>query len=459
MDSATNYSKELLRNINQPAFLLDKKGTLVFLNDYFQKMLALKNGQSEGRPLSTLVVENEKNKIEKLIGRTGNIPSVQTTFIAIDKLPISFRWKGFWNEEGAFWSCVGKLAKEQTAESRIQNQYEKKLKEYNRRLTTLVERIGEGFVALDEEGRVIYWNQKAELISGRRRDEVLARIIWECYPEMATPEFCSFYSKAIELQTHQEYEAFYKNEQKWIKIILHPGNNGVTAFFRDITGQKKIEQELQIQKKQRTKEITAAVIQAQEKERMQISQELHDNVNQVLTTVKLYTELCINDLGNKELMQRSMQLLQGCINEIRSLSKQLSAPSLGKIGLKDSLKDLVRTMTATGKTSIRLDTKGIRDIKVSNEMHLAIYRIVQEHLTNILKHANAKTVRIVISYVDDDIVLKIADDGKGFNVNAPAGGIGIANMKSRAESLGGKLGLNSAPGLGCVLIAHFPKKG
>ena len=128
MDSATNYSKELLRNINQPAFLLDKKGTLVFLNDYFQKMLALKNGQSEGRPLSTLVVENEKNKIEKLIGRTGNIPSVQTTFIAIDKLPISFRWKGFWNEEGAFWSCVGKLAKEQTAESRIQNQYEKKLR-------------------------------------------------------------------------------------------------------------------------------------------------------------------------------------------------------------------------------------------------------------------------------------------------------------------------------------------
>lgn len=457
MSHAINNFKVLVSSISQPAFLLNKKGTLIFYNDYFEKILAFKKGQRRETVFFNFVIEKERKDLKKYLGTARHIPSRQTTFIKNDQSLVRIKWKGIWNDDQQFWCCVGTVAAKQSFESSIQNQYEKKLKEYNRRLTTLLERIGEGFVALDEEGRVIYWNQKAELISGKSRDEVLARIIWECYPEMATPEFCSFYNKAIEEQIHQEYEAFYKNEQKWIKIILHPGNNGVTAFFRDITGHKKIEEELEIQKKQKRKEITSAVIQAQERERMQISQELHDNVNQVLTTVKLYTELCVNDMGNKELMQRSMELLQGCINEIRSLSKQLSAPTLGKITLKDSVKDLVKTIAATGKAKIRLNTRGIQDIKVSNDLHLAIYRIVQEHLTNIIKHAQAKNARVVISYVDDDIVLKIADDGKGFNINAPAPGIGIANMMSRAESLGGRLHLNSAPGLGCVLIAHFPK--
>jgi signal transduction histidine kinase len=180
-------------------------------------------------------------------------------------------------------------------------------------------------------------------------------------------------------------------------------------------------------------------------------------VNQVLTAVKLYTELCANDLGNKELMQRSMTLLQSCIDEIRSLSKQLSAPSLGKISLKDSLKDLVKTIIDAGKAKIKLNTKNIKDLKVNSDLHLAIYRIVQEHLTNVMKYAEAKNVRIVITYIDDDIVLKIADNGKGFDITKIAIGIGIANMTSRAESLGGRININSAPGLGCVLIAHLPK--
>jgi signal transduction histidine kinase len=158
------------------------------------------------------------------------------------------------------------------------------------------------------------------------------------------------------------------------------------------------------------------------------------------------------------LLKKSSDLLQFCINEIRILSRQLSAPSLGKIRMKDSIKELVETITATGKADIKLDTNGIHDLEVTEEMHLAIYRILQEHLTNILKHAEATMIRIVIDHVDEAIFIKVTDNGKGFNPEEKKGGIGIANMMSRAESMGGRLSINSAPGLGCVLIAYFGLK-
>lgn len=450
--------KNLVNSISQFVFAINSEGHFVFVNDYCQTVLGYCAEELACKSIFDVVKPAEKKELQNLfrLSSSKDIAAVQHHFLKKDGGEVILEWSAKWNQFDEMWYCNSTVINTSNYLP-IQREFERKMKEQSKRLSSLLERIGEGFVALDEEGRVIYWNKRAELISGKSREEVLARKIWDCYPEMTNSEFCSFYNKAIEEQVHQQYQAYYPDEGKWIEIVIHPGNNGITAFFRDITEQKKIEEELEIQKKQLHKKVTAAVIQAQEKERTQISQELHDNVNQVLTTVKLYTELCANDLGNRDLMKRSMTLLQSCIDEIRSLSKQLSAPSLGKITLKESVKDLVKTMAATGKTKIQLNTKGIQDIEVNKELHLAIYRILQEHLTNILKHANAKTVRIVINYLDDDIILKVSDDGRGFNLNETASGIGIDNMRSRAESLDGRLTINSAPGLGCVLIAHFPQ--
>jgi PAS domain S-box-containing protein len=452
------HFKELVNSVPQFVFVVNTKGVFVFVNNYCETIFGYKAGELVGKPITRIIRQPEKKNIQNIfkVPALQDILKSQNHFLKKDGDEIVIEWSGKRDDEDQLWYCCSHAIEKVNMPSEMQLQFEKKMKEHNKRLSSLLERIGEGFVALDEEGRVIYWNRQAELISGKPREEMLSRKISECYPEMTEPEFCSIYNKAIREQIHQQYEAYYSNEGKWIEIIMHPGNNGLTAFFRDITEQKKIEKELETQKKQVNKKVTAAVIQAQEKERTQISQELHDNVNQVLTTVKLYIELCTNDIGNKELMQRSMKLLQFCIDEIRSLSKQLSAPSLGKISLKDSVKDLVKTMAETGKTKIQLNTKGIQDIEVNKDLHLAIYRILQEHLTNILKHADAKKVRIVINYLDDDIILKVSDDGKGFDMKDTSKGIGIDNMKSRAETLGGRLTINSAPGLGCVLIAHFP---
>lgn len=450
--------EDLVNSISQCVFVLNGKWQFVFVNKYFSTMLGFNVEELVGKTIVDIIAPADRRKIQNIFGYTmaKDISSGKHQFLKKDGSEILLQWSAKSSEAGRIWYGSAAVFSESN-NLPIQREFEKKIKEQNKRLSSLLERIGEGFVALDQDGRVIYWNKQAESISGKSREEVLSLKIWECYPEIANTEFCSFYNKAIEEQIHYQYEAYFPNERKWIEIVIHPGNNGITAFFRDVTEQKKIQEELETQKKQLGKRVTAAVIEAQEKERTQISRELHDNVNQVLTTVKLYTELCANDLGNKELLQKSMKLLQLCIDEIRSLSKQLSAPSLGKIALKESVKDLVKSMAETGKTKIQLNTKGIQDIEVNKDLHLAIYRILQEHLTNILKHANAKNVRIAINYLDDDIILKVSDDGIGFNLQEIPRGLGLDNMKSRAESLDGKLTINSAPGLGCVLIAHFPR--
>jgi signal transduction histidine kinase len=126
--------------------------------------------------------------------------------------------------------------------------------------------------------------------------------------------------------------------------------------------------------------------------------------------------------------------------------------------MMDSIKELADAITATERTSIKLHTEAIAVLEVSDDLHLVIYRILQEHLTNILKHAEAREVRIMIDCLDEELIIKVSDDGKGFDTRNKKSGIGISNMVSRAESIGGRLSLNSAPGLGTVLIAHFSLK-
>jgi signal transduction histidine kinase len=205
------------------------------------------------------------------------------------------------------------------------------------------------------------------------------------------------------------------------------------------------------------KEITSAVIKAQEAERSQLGLELHDNVNQILTTVKLYNEMYLTGyLHDKELLVKSTQYTQDCINEIRNISKRLSAPTLGKISLKDSIKDLINTINLTKRFEIIYLPHGIDHYAASEDLHLSLYRIVQESLNNIIKYSDAQVASVEIIRQDSSLILKICDTGKGFDTTTKRGGIGITNMKTRAENLNASFRLTSAPGRGCQIEICFP---
>jgi len=235
------------------------------------------------------------------------------------------------------------------------------------------------------------------------------------------------------------------------------------GILQDITERKEIEENLQLLEKKvleekitKQEEITEAVISGQEKERSFLGAELHDNINQILAASKLYMETAIADEGlRKDLMIDSKSYLVSAIEEIRRLSKSLLPPSLGETTLLDTIGELIENIQQVKKLNFIKQWEGIDESLLDKKMSLAIFRIVQEQLNNILKHANAKTVVISLKQDARTLQLRIKDDGVGFDTSQKRKGIGLKNIFSRAELLKGNVIINSSPNKGCELIVNF----
>jgi PAS domain S-box-containing protein len=339
----------------------------------------------------------------------------------------------------------------------------KKAEEEIQKLSLIAKETVNSVVITTPDNRISWVNEAFTRVSGYTLEEAVGR----CPGELLDgPKTSSETLKYIRNQQkkgkayHAEILNYAKDgTQFWSEVYGQPICNAegeVLQFFSletNITARKKLEGEIRLQQTR----TNAAVISAQEKERAHVGQELHDNVNQVLTTVKLYQELCLSDIENRdELTRKSVELIQLSINEIRSLSKRLSAPSLGNIRLSESIKELVDVISATDKLVISLDTCALENLEIDQATHLALYRILQEQMTNVLKHAQAEIVEISFSYVNNLLTMKVADDGQGFDVTSKGSGIGLSNIKTRAESLKGTVAVHSLPGEGCTLTVQLP---
>lgn len=235
--------------------------------------------------------------------------------------------------------------------------------------------------------------------------------------------------------------------------ISYKDRPAILVLASDVTERILLEEELNEQRLSRQKQITEAVIVAQEKERTEIGKELHDNVNQILGASNLYINTAMTDEEmRQELLERSTELVSNAINEIRKISKSLITPGLREIGLFESIEDIIDDLKVAGaQFAINLDLENITEEQIEDRQKLTIFRIVQEQLNNIVKHAQATQVLIRLSGEGDHIVLTVADNGVGFEVGRHRKGVGITNIISRAELLNGKVDIQSAPGEGCTL--------
>lgn len=224
----------------------------------------------------------------------------------------------------------------------------------------------------------------------------------------------------------------------------------------DITERIKFQQKLALQQIHQQKLITEATIQAQEQERNVLGKELHDNINQVLTTVKMYLEMFLNQQPEKnELIEKSYKNLTLSIEEIRNLSHALVTPILDDIGLADALQELAEEACFGRKIIFQNNISIAHEEKLNKDVRLMIYRIVQEQLNNIVKYAEATKITITLQ-TKNDITLIIQDNGIGFNPQQKAKGIGLKNIQSRVEFYAGELHILSAPGKGCSLMIKIP---
>jgi two-component system sensor histidine kinase UhpB len=212
--------------------------------------------------------------------------------------------------------------------------------------------------------------------------------------------------------------------------------------------------------KEEEKRIAKAIIDAQEQERRYIGQELHDNVNQLLAgsllSIGMIKQCQCDTTRIFEFTDITRTHIMSALNEIRNLSHQLIPVALENSNLKDNFETLLATVNLSERFKIKLSFDDAVTRKFNEDVQVNLYRILQEQVKNILKYSGAGEIEIAVSDEAGMLRMRIADNGKGFNPKEIKTGVGMCNMKRRAESFGGKFILNTQPGSGCEIIVEIP---
>lgn len=203
------------------------------------------------------------------------------------------------------------------------------------------------------------------------------------------------------------------------------------------------------------KKITRAILIAGEKERNRLSRELHDNINQLLATAKLYLGTAARDNPVfKEKIKYPLELIDQSMEELRSLSHRMGSP------LKDiDLRSMIETLLVKIGQSSPIETHlqfSLPSLVLEDDLKLNIFRIVQEQTHNILKYARARNIDIFLTEKNGILNIIIKDDGEGFDINVKRSGIGISNIQHRVTSFNGEMEIISSPGKGCSIIIKIP---
>jgi PAS domain S-box-containing protein len=238
--------------------------------------------------------------------------------------------------------------------------------------------------------------------------------------------------------------------------ISYVAKDAVLALGTDITERVQLEKKLELERKRRQREITEAVLTAQENERADLGKELHDNINQILTTTRLYIEYALAKKGDQdELLTQSHGHISKAIQEIRQLSRTLMPPSLGETTLKLSLEELFANIKALKTINFSFVCSIKDEHRLNNDLKFSIFRIVQEQLNNIIKHSKANEVRVELTKENDLIYLSVKDNGVGFDPKKGTRGLGFRNIISRANLYNGQVSIESQPGSGTELRVTF----
>ncbi len=222
-------------------------------------------------------------------------------------------------------------------------------------------------------------------------------------------------------------------------------------------------EELSASQKQ-LKEISGRVLTAQEEERKRVARELHDETSQALTSLMI--ELKMLENGDEEDRGARMEQLRAHIlqilDDVRRLALELRPSALDELGLVPALRAYIKEYTGKFHIKVELQVAGLKE-RLADHIEVALYRVVQEALTNVAKHSGATSVNISMSRDDGSAVLTIKDNGRGFAVTevmkSKERGLGLFGMKERMSTIGGDLEINSAPGRGTKLVAKLTLEG
>ena len=333
----------------------------------------------------------------------------------------------------------------------------------------LLETAPDAMIGVDQNGTIIFVNAQAERLFGYRRDELLGKKIESLMPDRFRDRHLDHRSgffarpRGRAMGAGMDLYGLHKNGREIpVEISLSPleTENGiiVTSAIRDITERKKSEEGLRV--------LSGQLLRSQDEERRRIARELHDSAGQTLAALSMNLSPLESENGRmgpvaSKAIKESLNLIAGLSQELRTISHLLHPPLLDEVGLASALRLYMEGFTERSKIDINLE---IADdfSRLPSDLETAVFRIVQECLTNVHRHSGSSVAKIRITRRDDQILVEVADRGKGIppeklkamEVGAKMG-VGTRGMGERVRQLGGTLEITSST-QGTVVVAKLP---
>ena len=453
--------KSLVQNGSDLLAILDESGNYTYVSPTSKTILGFEPAYFTGKSAFDFIHPDDIQEIEQNLLRAAT-----EKFIPV---PL-FRFK---NSEGKWrWieSTITNLMDDPAVRGIVVNSRDvtdkKNADDEIKKLSLVAKETINGVIISDKDHNIVWVNHAFTKLCGYELEEVIGKnpmdVLTGPQVDMDVVNYVNVQNK-LAVPFVFEIINYTKSKQTvLVRVQVQPlfdKNGNVEQFFSlqtDITKERELENNIELEKIIRQKEVTDAVFASQESERSEIGRELHDNVNQLLGATKLYIDMAKTDEVSRELLLTNASTFTlNAIEEIRKLSKTLITPLIKEIGLADSIKDLTEEIMLVHPVRILYMPGEFNETGLSDKFKLNVFRIIQEQINNSLKHARAKTITISIRETDKYLFVAVSDDGIGFDTAKRKNGVGLTNIKSRCELYNGTVLLTSEAGKGTAFSVTF----
>ncbi|MDO7851745.1 PAS domain-containing sensor histidine kinase [Hymenobacter convexus] len=321
---------------------------------------------------------------------------------------------------------------------------------------SLLENTVDGILAIDRAQRVTAWNAEAARYFGQEAAAVLGRPLFDVMPfldEQAHANVARALAGDHISRTHQPFHSRPGYFDVFLIPLKDDGQDlpsGVLVIVRDVTERDRLAEEATQLRLRQQQEVLAAILATQEAERKRIAEALHNGLGQVLYATKLSLE---HPASNAVSHRETLKLLDEAIRSTRTISFELTPGVLEDFGLRTALETLVKRIAPTG-LPVGLHLRGL-ERRLSAPVEIAVYRVVQELLNNVMKHAHAAEVEVHVARENGRLYVSVEDNGQGFDpatlATQPLAGIGLSGVRNRVALLGGEVAIASRLGRGTIV--------
>ncbi len=476
MEIALRESKERYRSLykHTPAMLhsIDPQGNLLSVSDYWLTAMGYRYDEVIGRPLTDFMTEDSRRFAEddviptffrsgfckeipyQYVRKNGEIKDILLSAIAernpdgkiVRSLAVSVDVTERKEAEKALHRAKEEL-------SRYSKELERKVQLRTKETGDILKYTPAVIYIKDLAGRYMLVNSRFEELFSVRNETVRGKVDEEILPAAVASQFRAGDSEVLQNAAPVQVEKRIVQKDGvhtylTVKFPLFDETGKVRrlcGIATDITDAKKAQDQLRL--------LSASIITNQEKERAAISRELHDELGQVLTALRMdavwvLERLKTADTRAADRARDMCRLIDGTIQEVRSLAFRLRPGSLDDLGLVDALELYTSDFERRTGITCLFDAEAVPEM--DSTMATAAYRIAQEALTNVARHAGAAKVEVSLKGGAGRLALSVEDDGKGFPTSAldASGALGVAGMRERASLVGGALEVRSRPGSG-----------